>query len=60
MSITFDNKEHYEAFRIQPLPDPVGYYKVEYMRVRINAVQKPRWFTRLMMRLCFQAVWVDV
>ena len=60
MSITFDNKSHYEAFRIQLPPKPVGHYKIEYMNVRINAPKKPRWFTRLMMRWCFQAVWVDV
>lgn len=47
-------------FFILPPPKPVGHYKVEYMQLRINAPKKPRRFTRLMMRFCFQAIWVDV
>ena len=59
MTGIFLSKEEAARFSMFVPPKPVGEYKFDYLNVRITAPKKPRWFTRLMMRWCFQGVWRD-
>lgn len=43
----------------ETLPRPAGWFHADYLRISLAATRKPRWLTRMMVKLLFEFEWRD-
>lgn len=44
---------------IQPFPQAVGYFYSDYTKIKLAAYRKPRWLTRMAIKLIFEWSYED-
>jgi hypothetical protein len=55
MDLTFDTTK----LTIQPFPKAVGYFYSDYTRIQLSVYRKPRWLTRVAIKLIFEWSYED-